>query len=148
MHGGLPVLFYVIEANDSECVRYILQLSKLFHNMNNAKGVPALALAAMRSMDTVVNPLEVFKTLLSYGASPEVIPENMWQTYIDQSPSIALDRNHGKSKKAKGLTTWCTEGYRDLLARGLHPSLRYCLCKASTSKPAASRELQVVQAKK
>jgi len=145
VHGRHPVLFYAIEINDADCVRTLLSYRAKVSEAKDHYGVPALAFAVMRSHFTVVNPVEVMKVLLSFGADPRVIPEDMWCNYLDSPSPLAPRSLTGQGAQA---TAWCTNGHRQLLAKKLDLSVRYHLHKASILLPTKARAMQLARAHK
>lgn len=140
-----PVLFYAIEINDADCVRTLLSYGAKVSEAIDHYNVPALAFAVMCSHFTVVNPLEVIKVLLSFGADPRVIPEDMRCNYLDTPSPLAPRIVAGQGGQA---TAWRTNGHRQLLAKELDLSVRYYLHKASIMPATKARAMQLARAHK
>lgn len=139
VHQRHPVLFYAIERNDVDCVRHLLQHG-CNANAGDVTAVPALAYAVMRSKWTVVNPVEVVKTLLAFGADPQVIPRDMWLTFVDPpAPEIS----EAQEESLPAATLWCSKHHRKLLAETLSLSVRYFLYKADQLSVAKARGMQL-----
>lgn len=109
VHGRHPVLFYAIEVNDADCVRTLLSYRAKVSEANDHFDVLALAFAVRWSHFSVVNPVEVIKVLLSFGADPRVVLEDVWGKYLDTPSPLATGSLVGQGAKA---TTWCTNGHR------------------------------------
>lgn len=103
VHGCYPVLFYAIEVNDADCVRAILKYQPNVNKAIDSYGIPALAFAMLRAHYTVVNHVEVVKALLSFGANPRVIPEDMWCDYLGSpSPHAPTDMDSSTMQQVHG----------------------------------------------
>ena len=141
VQGRHPVLFYAAERNCVECVRLLLDYG-CEADVCDAGGVPVLAFAIMRSKWTVLNPAEVVKMLLAFGAGPHTIPRDMWSSYLN-SPSF---RAPSESEEPEPAITWCTKYHRNILALTLNLSIRYYLHKSSQLVITRGRGMQMAQA--
>lgn len=137
-----PVIFYALERNCVDCVRLLLDQG-CDATGKDVYEVPALAFAIMRSKWTVVNPTEVVKTLLGYGADPNAVPRDMWETYLEPPASRPSTEAEQNSEQA---TMWCEVQHRQILAETLNLSIRYFLHKASQLRPTKLRGMQLAQA--
>lgn len=140
--GCHPVIFYAIERNDVDYVRVLLE-NGCDAKAHDIYSVPALAFAIMRSKWTVVNPTEVVKTLLGFGADPRQVPHDMWETYLEPPATTPQAQD---SDKAGALTLWCEQHHRGILAETLNLSVRYFLQKASLLTATKPRGMQLAQA--
>ncbi|KAK3714028.1 hypothetical protein LTR37_008057 [Vermiconidia calcicola] len=138
--GQHPVLFYAAERNCVDCVRLLLDYG-CDANAYDLNGVPTLAYAIMRGKSTVVNPAEVVRMLLAFGATPHCIPSNMWMRYLD-GPSVEPLADNSNEPAAK----WCTARYRKILVSTLNLSIRYSLHKAANTSVNRERRKQLAQA--
>ena len=138
--GRHPVLFYAAERNEVDYVRLLLD-----HGCDakacDINGVPALAYAIMRSRSTLLNPVDVVKMLLAFGADPRTVPSDMWENYLE-APSDFMAKGRILSSEAQ----WCTPYHRKILTASLNLSVRYFLHKASQMTIAKGRSMQVAQA--
>ncbi|QIX02150.1 hypothetical protein AMS68_007667 [Peltaster fructicola] len=135
-----PLLFYAAERNSADIVRILLEFEASPEGCDT-QNIPVLAYAIMRSKFTILNPLEVVKTLLARGARPYVLPADMWTNYI-RPPPVEPEK---ESLKSTRLTRWCTAQHRRLLAETMHLSIRYYLVKATQMTPILARGLQLAR---
>lgn len=140
--GRHPVIFYAAERNSVECVRLLLEAG-VDANVHDVYGVPLLAFAIMRSKWTVQNQTEVVKILLAFGASPRVIPFDMWTMYMEPPSAVPDDIDNAELDPAK---IWCGQSYRKILAETLNLSIRYFLNKASQIPETKQRGMQIAKA--
>jgi len=126
--GCHPVLFYALERNCVGCVRLLLE-QRCEANVADNWSVPALAFAIMKSKWSVVNPTEVAKTLLGFGAEPGVVPKDMWEQFLE--PPAITPANDSDERPEEQTTIWCEAHHRRILAETLNLSVRYFLHKAS-----------------
>ncbi|KAK4549484.1 hypothetical protein LTR36_006481 [Oleoguttula mirabilis] len=147
VNGCHPVLFYALERNCVDCVRLLLEhgCDAKVHDIYH---VPALAFAIMRSKWMVVSPTEVVKTLLGFGAQPDVVPSDMWEDYLEPPPAIPTTEKDAKDGRIAlyALTLWCESHHRRILAETLNLSVRYFLHKASLLTMTKARGMQLAQA--
>lgn len=140
--GCHPVLFWALERNCVDCVRLLLGHG-CDPSVQDVYNVPALAFAVMRSKWTVVSPTEVVKTLLGHGAQPNVVPRDMWESYLEPP---AATRPTGLTSQDDALTMWCEDRQRKILAETLNLSTRYYLHKAGQLTITKARGMQLAQA--
>lgn len=127
--GEWPLIFFAIERNDVEAVKFMLKYGDygvLPSMASSSHKIPVLAYAILLGEQAHVNTLEVVKLLLAAGADPSGIPRDMWQDYMER-PSALLPS--GKAMMATQ-TLWCTAGLRKRLANAVTLSQRYYLWKA------------------
>ncbi|KAK5123547.1 hypothetical protein LTR85_002585 [Meristemomyces frigidus] len=140
--GCHPVLFYALERNCVDCVRLLLEHG-CDAKAQDLYNVPALAFAIMRSKWTVVSPTEAVKTLLGYGAQPDAVPKDLWESYLEPPPATPPAGTKAKDDK---LTMWCESHHRRILSETLNLSVRYYLHKASLLTTTKARGMQLAQA--
>ena len=138
-----PVFFYALERNDVDLVHLLLE-SGCDANCVDVWCVPALAFTVMRSKWTVVNPTACIKTLLGFGAQPEVVPSDMWENYLE-TPSEHPEKTSKNTNQQKQ-TMWCEQRHRKILSSTLNLSIRYFLYKASQITVVNARGMQLAQA--
>jgi hypothetical protein len=143
--GCHPVLFYALERNDVSCVKVLVDYG-CDVKACDYWGVPALAYGIMRSKWTVENPTEVVKTLLGYGADPNVVPRDMWEYFLEPPSATPPVMAEGKEVKPEKATLWCEPHHRKILADTLNLSVRYFLSKAHQVTPTEARGMQLAQA--
>ena len=137
-----PVLFYAVERNCVDCVKLLVEYGCNV-NARDTNGVPSLAFAIMRTKFTLMNPTEVVKFLLAFGADAYAIPRDMWMNYIE-TPYAKSSAEATNVVDLKAL--WCTDLHRKLLESTLNLSVRYFLDKASNLPKPTARAMQLAKA--
>lgn len=139
--GKHPVLFYAADRNCVDCIRLLLDYGAEV-NACDVDGMPALPWTIMRSRFTVVNPTEVVKMLLAFGAKAYAVPKDMWLNYLEAPSSRPPD----DGEESEPAAAWCTSDHRQILASTLNLSIRYALHKASLLTTTKGRGMQLAQA--
>ena len=101
--------------------------------------IPLLAATIMMTKWTYKNVDKIVALLLSYGASPHAIPEEMWSDYI----KIPFDWSH--EEKTHLDATRVEKGHSIILADTLNLTIRYHLNRASLITPARTRHRQIAR---
>jgi hypothetical protein len=141
---GFPAMFYVVETNKEDILRTWVAYGGNPSTVHIASGVPLLAFAIMHSENIRADTTLMTATLLSLGASPDVIPSAFYSPYLQDLPE------HGPSdENLKDLCDqnkkWCRDIARRKLARTSTLSQRYYLERAAKTKKPSRRQAQVAQ---
>lgn len=141
---GFPAMFYVVETNKEDILRLWISYGGNISAIHEPSKVPLLAFAIMHSENIQSDTTLMTATLLSLGASPDLIPSAFYSPYLQDLPE------HGPSNDSlKNLTdeqkSWCTDVARGKLARTCSLSQRYYLERAAKTKKPSRRQQQVAQ---
>jgi ATP-dependent Clp protease ATP-binding subunit ClpA len=141
---GFPAMFYVIETNKDELVRTYVSYGGDPTAIHKPSKVPLLAFAIMHSENIQTDTTLMTATLLSLGASPNVIPSAFYLPYLQDLPEAGpsdedLTDLDDESKQ------WCKGEARLKLSRTSTLSQRYYLERASKTKKPSVRQTQVAQ---
>ncbi|KAI1098087.1 P-loop containing nucleoside triphosphate hydrolase protein [Jackrogersella minutella] len=135
------VITYAIDTGDAEIIHLLLQYNPNV-DCTDFVNVPLLAFAIMRALRVGRSNVEVIRLLLSHGADPRVIPEEMWRNYM-KTPTNIAERVSGEVPEPE---KWCTEKYRLTLAKTLDLTTRYYLWRASRIRTPKQRMLRIAGA--
>lgn len=141
---GFPAMFYVVETNKEDILRTWVAYGGDPCAIHKPSEVPLLAFAIMHSENIRADTTLMTATLLSLGASPDVIPSAFYSPYLQDLPE------HGPSdENLKDLgdenKSWCKDIARVKLARTSTLSQRYYLERAAKTKKPSRRQTQVAQ---
>jgi hypothetical protein len=141
---GFPSMFYVVETNKEDIIRTWAAYGGDPCAVHKASKVPLLAFAIMHSENLRADTTLMTATLLSLGASPDVIPSAFYSPYLQDLP------DHGpKDEDLKDLSdenkSWCKDAARVKLARTSTLSQRYYLERAAKTRKPSRRQTQVAQ---
>lgn len=141
---GFPAMFYVVETNKEELLRTWVAYGGNPTAIHKQSGIPLLAFAIMHSENIQTDTTLMTATLLSLGASPDVIPSAFYLPYIQD-----LSETGPKDDSLKDLgdesKKWCKGAGRVKLARTSTLSQRYYLERAAKTKKPSIRQTQVAQ---
>lgn len=141
---GFPAMFFVVETNNEELLRTWVAHGGKPTVIHKQSGIPLLAFAIMHSENIQTDTTLMTATLLSLGASPDVIPSAFYLPYIQDLPEtgpkdVSLKDLGDENKK------WCKGAARVKLARTSTLSQRYYLERAAKTKKPSIRQTQVAQ---
>lgn len=141
---GFPAIFFVVETNKEELLRTWVAYGGNPTAVHRQSGTPLLAFAIMHSENIQTDTTLMTATLLSLGASPNVIPSAFYLPYIQDLPETGpndanLKDLSNESKK------WCKGAVKGKLARTATLSQRYYLERAAKTKKPSVRQTQVAQ---
>ncbi|KAF1975133.1 P-loop containing nucleoside triphosphate hydrolase protein [Bimuria novae-zelandiae CBS 107.79] len=136
---GCPALFYAVSRNNIEAVQTLLEYGVDADILNDCFDMPLLAFTILQGKSQSTNTTEVIKQLLAYGASPLVIPKDMWTKYLSDPEATRWRSSIMYDKEAQ----WCKPEVKVKLAAALHLTHRYLLYRASTLNKPTPRELQL-----
>lgn len=133
------VIFHAVKRNLLDIVELLLEYGAdpCAKDPNN---IPLLAATIMWTKWTYKNTDKMVALLLSYGAHPRCIPENVWSTYT-QMPNA----DHNKDSSPHVSATWVKKQHRLILVETLNLTIRYHLNRASLTKLATARQRQLAQ---
>lgn len=141
---GFPAMFYVVETNNEDILRTWVAYGGDPRAMHKPSGVPLLAFTIMHSENIRADTTLMTATLLSLGASPDVIPSAFYSPYLQDIPENGpSDENLHDLSDAK--KSWCRDTARVKLARTSTLSQRYYLERAAKTKKPSRRHTQVAQ---
>lgn len=140
--GGFPAMFYVVETNREDIVRTWVKYGGNPTTIHQQSKVPLLAFAIMNSEKIQTDTASMTATLLSLGASPDVIPSAFCLPYLQDLPDTgpsddSLDELNDEGKN------WCKGAAKTKLARTTTLSQRYYLERAAKTKKPSVRQNQV-----
>jgi hypothetical protein len=145
--AGFPAMFYVVATNDEQILRTWINYGgnpKVVHHVSR---VPLLAFAVANGMNIHANTTLIVATLLSAGASPEVIPSAFYDPCLkdlpDGGPNEAALTDLADDNKR-----WCGPATRKRLSKALNLSQRYYLHKASRMKEPSKRQVDLARRRK
>jgi hypothetical protein len=141
---GFPAIFYAVETNKEDILRTWVAYGGDPCAIHKASGVPLLAFAIMHSENMRADTTLMTATLLSLGASPDVIPSAFYSPYLRDLP------DHGPTDEdLKDISdenkSWCKDAARLKLARTSNLSQRYYLDRAAKTKKPSRRQRQVAE---
>lgn len=141
---GFPAIFFVVETNKEELLRTWVAYGGNPTAIHKQSGTPLLAFAIMHSENIQTDTTLMTATLLSLGASPDVIPSAFYLPYIqdlrETGPKDDSLKDLGDENKK-----WCKGTGRVKLARTSTLSQRYYLERAAKTKKPSIRQTQVAQ---
>ena len=141
---GFPAMFFVVETNKEELLRTWVTYGGDLTAIHKQSGTPLLAFAIMHSENIQTDTTLMTATLLSLGASPDVIPSAFYLPYNqdlpETGPSDESLKDLGDENKK-----WCKGAGRVKLARTSSLSQRYYLERAAKTKKPSTRQTQVAQ---
>ena len=134
------MLQHAIGRNCSKCVELLVSYGCNPDFRMTEDNVPLLACAIGQPWIHLRNGTEVVRTLLSLGASPLVIPSDMYQD-IMRKPTPEYPYDVIPSQEA----AWCTPAYRRVLAKSLNLTMRYLLNVASRQGAHNQKQVQIAK---
>uniref|UniRef100_A0A8H7N4B2 AAA+ ATPase domain-containing protein n=1 Tax=Bionectria ochroleuca TaxID=29856 RepID=A0A8H7N4B2_BIOOC len=139
---GIPPVFYAVSSHNDSLVRLLLDYGADPSALHGLSGVPLLAFSIIHGEISQMDTSKIVAILLSYGASPKVIPKWIYSPYDrDQSgnpPSEVSEDEHNN------LTAWCTEAAAKKLSKA-NITQRYYLDRAAKTKPPSEKRRQVAR---
>ena len=141
---GFPAMFYVVETNKEDILRTWVAYGGDPSAIHSPSNVPLLAFAIMHSENIRADTTLMTATLLSLGASPDVIPLAFYSPYLQDLPEHGpIDENlQDLSDENK---SWCKDIARMKLARTSTLSQRYYLERAAKTIKPSRRQTQVAK---
>lgn len=142
--AGFPAIFYVVETRDTGLLRFWAKHGGDVHAADGSSGVPLLAFAVAHGGSFSRDTTDIVASLLSLGASAEVIPKAFYAPYTRdlRQPDGPSDVDMPELKEPS--MSWCTRPVRSALALRLNVRQRYYLYLATTLDPPGPRARQVM----
>lgn len=141
---GFPAMFYVVETNKDELLRTWVAYGGDPTAIHKHSKIPLLAFAIMHSENIQTDTTLMTATLLSLGASPDVIPSAFYLPYLQDLPETGPSDDNLKDLGDEN-KKWCKGAARLKLSRTATLSQRYYLERAAKTKKPSVRQTQVAQ---
>jgi hypothetical protein len=141
---GFPAMFYVVETNKEDILRTWVAYGGNPSAIHSPSNVPLLAFAIMHSENIHADTTLMTATLLSLGASPDVIPSAFYSPYLQDLPELGPSDENLQDLSDEN-KSWCKDVARMKLARTSTLSQRYYLERAAKTKKPSRRQTQVAQ---
>ncbi|KAI8956640.1 hypothetical protein F5Y11DRAFT_353435 [Daldinia sp. FL1419] len=136
---GLPAIFFVVETNDAELVRYWIKYGGDPNATYGPLRFPVLAFAILRCARSRQQAAKTVETLLRFGASPLVVPTAYYDPFDRDLPESGPS-DHELEDVKDSERVWCSQEIRPQLAAALSLTQRYLLWRASRLEPPSGRE--------
>jgi len=140
---GFPAMFYVVETNKEEILRTWVAYGGDTTAIHKQSKIPLLAFAIMHSESIQTDTTLMTATLLSLGASPDIIPSAFYLPYLQDLPETGPSDDSLKDLDEH--QKWCKGAARVKLGRTTTLSQRYYLERAAKTKKPSVRQTQVAQ---
>ena len=141
---GFPAMFYAVETNKEDMLRLWVSYGGDIASVHKLSRVPLLAFAIMHGENIQSDTTLMTATLLSLGASPELIPSAFYSPYLQDLPDQG-PCNDSLKDLTDEQQRWCKDLARGRLARTCSLSQRYYLERAAKTKKPSRRQHQVAQ---
>ena len=141
---GFPAMFYVVETNKEEMLRTWVAFGGNPTAIHEQSAIPLLAFAIMHSENIQTDTTHMIATLLSLGASPNVIPSAFYSPYLQDVPETGPSDDSLKDQCDEN-KQWCKGAVKARLAQTSTLSQRYYLERAAKAKKPSARQTQVAQ---
>lgn len=138
---GFPAIFYAVQSNDAHIVRLFVAHGAKVSALHEPSGTPLLAFAIVHSQFLSTDTTNMVSTLLSLGASHDVIPTAFYQSFCEDMPEKGPPQVDIKDVNKK----WCTKQCQLELTKTINLSQRYYLDRASKLREQTARERQVLR---
>ncbi|RMJ14913.1 hypothetical protein CDV36_005445 [Fusarium kuroshium] len=145
--GRFPLIFYGAATNNEGILQLLINFGANVSAVHDVSQTPLLAFAIINGAIEQIDSTAIVSTLLSHGASPDVIPAEVF-TPFDQDPLTDSGFKKGQKSDVNKLTAWCTDASRVRLAKATNLTQRYYLEQATKLKKPSARKRQVAQLKK
>jgi hypothetical protein len=140
---GFPVIFYAVAANDERMVRLLLESGADASSIHDGTRTPLLGFAIICGETLQQDTTSIVSLLLSYGASPHVVPQELISPY--DKDLAAVSKSDGDGGEVTKETAWCTKTARMKLAKATNITHRYYLDRAAKMKKPSRKRRQVAQ---
>ena len=149
---GFPAIFYIAESNNESLLRLWVDYGGDIEAIHTPSKIPLLAFTIIHSERIQTDTTLITSTLLSLGASPNVIPSVYYVPYLEDLAKDGHEelKEHEEADKSAPLrdpnvTQWCTGAARTKLVKTITLSQRYFLEKASKTRRPSQRQIQLAQ---
>ncbi|KAK5988275.1 ATP-dependent Clp protease ATP-binding subunit ClpC-like protein [Cladobotryum mycophilum] len=133
--------------NDEYMVRLLIEFGADVNAVHAPSQVPLLAFAMVCGETLQANTTTMVCTLLSSGASPLCIPEDLFKPYM-RIPLVGPQQKDEEEVEVVELTAWCSHPTKVRLAKAINLSQRYFLEKAVKLKAPSVKRRQIARHKK
>ncbi|KAH0491273.1 hypothetical protein TgHK011_002710 [Trichoderma gracile] len=146
---GFPLIFYAVETNDENMVRLLIDFGASASAAYEAFQVPLLAFAIMCGETLQLDATNMVSVLLSKGASPYVIPMELYIPYlVDIEKRLDVKGRNPAEEPAEAVqAAWCSEATKHRLVKNINLTQRYFLEKSTKLKRPSTRRRQVARTK-
>ncbi|RSM04374.1 hypothetical protein CDV31_010076 [Fusarium ambrosium] len=145
--GSFPLIFYGAATNNASILQLLINFGANVSAVHYASQTPLLAFAIINGDIEQTDSTAIVSTLLSHGASPDVIPTEVFTPFNQDPPTGSGFKQDQKSDVTK-LTAWCTDASKVKLAKATNLTQRYYLERATKLKKPSRRQRQVAQRRK
>ncbi|KAF2669830.1 P-loop containing nucleoside triphosphate hydrolase protein [Microthyrium microscopicum] len=143
---GFPLMFYIVESNNERLLRHCVSKSGNPEAVHVPSQIPLLVFAIVNSHNVEGDKTLLVATLLSLGASPNVLPSAFYTPYLQDLPETGPENSaNSEIEGARFNTPWCTEDVSQRLASALTLSQRYFIQKAANLRVPTAREVDLAQ---
>lgn len=142
--AGFPAIFYAVATNDVGMVRLFLRYGADASAVHGPSQTPLLAFAIAYGEILQEDTTTIVSTLLCNGASPHVIPADIFTPYLRDSSGSSKSGDKEEKEKTE-LTQWCTDAARAQLMKAANISQRYYLERATKLKKPSRKRQQVAR---
>ena len=141
-------LFMAVQMRRNDLVRLLLHMGASPNERIEPQSILILSFAVFDTARDSKDTADIVLALLAGGADIHCIPQYMWKPY-DTAPSVDPKRALQGSENLVDAAKWCRRqsGYEALLARQVHLTHPYFLCKTSELLARPKRILQMAEIK-
>ncbi|KAJ1323915.1 ATP-dependent Clp protease ATP-binding subunit ClpC [Microdochium nivale] len=133
---GFPSIFYAAATNNMAILRLWCEYGAEVSAVHRASKTPLLAFAIAHGAISDSDTTEMVATLLSLGASPGVVPPDLYSAFYEDLDEHENSKQVGESQLE---AAWCSATSRKHLIRSLNIVQRYYLHRASKlSRPSGA----------
>ncbi|KAN0070517.1 P-loop containing nucleoside triphosphate hydrolase protein [Elaphomyces granulatus] len=145
---GFPAMFFVVATNNPAILQTWVTYGGDVAAIYEGSKVPLLAFAIIQSEIIQMDTTLLVATLLSLGASPQVIPRAFYAPYCQDLPEDGPDDENLAEDINEDDKKWCTNAVRAKLAKTANLTQRYHLDRAAKMKNLSKRYKQVALRRK
>ncbi|EEH35185.2 hypothetical protein PAAG_06232 [Paracoccidioides lutzii Pb01] len=136
---GYSAIFQAVKRNDADISKLLVDNGANPNATEYNSGIPLIAFAILQNAETVV-----VQTLLSLGANPHSIPQDLWDSTATKLSMKGEDLLAGNSN-ATPQTLWCSSFHRVSLLQRLDFGLSYHLQVTSGPDVPSKEERQIFE---
>lgn len=143
---GFPLIFYAVASNSENIVRLFIEYGANPNAVYEPLNIPLLAFAIMCSETLQVDTTNMVCVLLSKGASPCAIPNDLFTPYLQDS-ATSSGKDH-KTSEGTEEASWCSPEIKARLSKNINLTHRYFLEKSTKLKPPSTKRRQIARLRK
>ncbi|PGH12823.1 hypothetical protein AJ79_04047 [Helicocarpus griseus UAMH5409] len=137
---GYSAIFEAVKQNNVDIIKLLVQNGANPNATEHNSNIPLLAFAILQD-STIIT----IQTLLSLGANPYSIPQDLWdRATITSTKAFASDEDT-LTHKPTPETAWCSNFHRTSLSKRLDYGLRHHLLAASKLEAPSKKEREVAR---